>query len=170
MKRVIVLIGILGAMCASMAAANQTVDCGSVVKIKATPKTHYHFVRWDDGNTNAVREVTVDEAKTLTAIFEADDTYSLSLSSNDDALGSVIITAGAKESYFAGDEVTIKATPSDACREFLYWEDDHNNTTPERTITINTTSNSYVAVFKMIQYKLTIQSANATMGSVEFVQ
>lgn len=170
MKRVIVLFGILGAICASMVAANKTVDCGSTVKIKATPKEHYHFDHWSDGDTNAQRVVTVDQAKTLTAYFAADDTYSLTLASNDDELGEVTITAGAKASYYAGDQVTIQATPDDACRRFKYWDDDHNNTNPTRTITIKAGTNSYKAIFEIIQYQLTIQSANATMGSVEFVQ
>lgn len=168
MKRIL-LVGIVGTMCAGMVATEKTVPCGEVVTIKATPKEHCHFVRWSDNNTNALRQVTVEEAMTLTAIFAQDATYTLSLASNNPALGEVTITAGAKERYYAGDQVTIKATPKDGCRRFLYWADDHDNTTPTRTITIKAGTNSYTAVFEIPEYTLTIQSENETMGSVEFV-
>ena len=47
-----------------------TVDYGSSVTIKATAKTGYEFVEWDDGNTNATRTITVTEAADYIAIFE----------------------------------------------------------------------------------------------------
>lgn len=44
---------------------------GSQVTISATPSSGYSFVRWNDGNTNATRTITVGaSAKIYTAIFE----------------------------------------------------------------------------------------------------
>lgn len=43
---------------------------GTKVTIKATASTNYRFVKWDDGNTSASREVTVTGAATYTATFE----------------------------------------------------------------------------------------------------
>ena len=36
----------------AQAATEVTADCGSQVTISATPKTGYHFVRWNDNNTD----------------------------------------------------------------------------------------------------------------------
>ena len=42
------------------------------VTIAAIVNEHYHFVRWNDGDMNAIRQVSVTEDKTYTAIFEKD--------------------------------------------------------------------------------------------------
>lgn len=42
------------------------------VTIKATANSGYHFVKWSDGNTNAIREVTVTGDATYTATFAQD--------------------------------------------------------------------------------------------------
>ena len=48
-------------------------DYNSNHEIKATPATGYKFVQWNDGNTNATRNVTIPaEDVTYTATFEAD--------------------------------------------------------------------------------------------------
>lgn len=47
-----------------------TYNYGTKVTIKATASTNYRFVKWNDGNTNASREVTVTGAATYTATFE----------------------------------------------------------------------------------------------------
>lgn len=41
---------------------------GTTVEISCVPNTGYYFVRWSDGNTNATRQITVNEDITLTAI------------------------------------------------------------------------------------------------------
>lgn len=45
---------------------------GETVTISATANSGYHFVRWQDGNTSASRNVTVTSDATYTAYFEAD--------------------------------------------------------------------------------------------------
>lgn len=46
-----------------------TGKCGSQVEITATPKTGYHFVRWNDGNTESSRIVDVTGDATYRAYF-----------------------------------------------------------------------------------------------------
>ena len=46
-----------------------TYNHGATANLKATPKTGYHFVKWNDNNTNASRSVTVTAAATYTATF-----------------------------------------------------------------------------------------------------
>lgn len=44
---------------------------GTEVEISATPNTGWAFIEWDDGDTNAIRTITVgDVDKTYTATFE----------------------------------------------------------------------------------------------------
>lgn len=172
MKKIFSLVLAFAAATTMAFGASQQVNCGTTVKIKATPKTHCYFVKWSDENTDAERTVTVDQAMTLTAIFAAENTYQLTLNTNDTDLGSVIITEGEKAAYYAGDHVTIKAVPGDDCRQFLYWADDQNNKNPIRTIEISATAaaNVYTAIFEIIEYQFTIEANDDNMGTVEFVQ
>lgn len=45
---------------------------GETATLKATPSDGHHFVKWNDGNTNAIRTVTVTEDVIYTATFEQD--------------------------------------------------------------------------------------------------
>ena len=50
-----------------------TVHNGTEVTIEATPATDYHFVQWQDGNSDNPRTVTVTEDTTYTATFAIDE-------------------------------------------------------------------------------------------------
>lgn len=52
--------------------ASVTVEEGETVTLMATANEGYHFVRWNDNDTNATRTVTVTSDTTFTAYFEAD--------------------------------------------------------------------------------------------------
>ena len=65
---------------------------GTNVTLTATPNACYRFVRWNDGDTNATRSVTVTGAATYTAIFEKVK-YTITVQSDNDAQGSATITA-----------------------------------------------------------------------------
>ena len=49
-----------------------TVEEGEAVTLAATANEGYHFLHWNDGNTNAERTVVVTSDTTFTAYFEAD--------------------------------------------------------------------------------------------------
>ena len=51
-----------------------TYDYGTKVTIKATAHSGFHFVKWDDDNINAIRDVIVTDDTIYTAIFEQDST------------------------------------------------------------------------------------------------
>lgn len=40
-------------------ANSENCNCGDQVRITATPETGYHFIQWQDGNTENPRVVTV---------------------------------------------------------------------------------------------------------------
>ncbi len=50
-----------------------TYEVGKKVTIKATPNTGYRFVKWNNGNTNATRTITVSKNATYTAYFEKEE-------------------------------------------------------------------------------------------------
>lgn len=54
---------------------------GETATLKATPSDGHHFVRWNDGNTNAIRTVTVTENATYDATFEQDPYLNLNKTS-----------------------------------------------------------------------------------------
>jgi len=168
MKKIFALFVAVAATATLAFAAEKTVDCGNTVTIKAIPSEHFHFVKWSDENPNAQRTVTVNEAMSLQAIFAADNTYTLTLNTSGLGAGTVNVISGEKVAYYAGDEVTIQAVPADACQEFLYWEDDHNNKTAIRTITFAESNLSYTAVFGVKQLNVTITAGEG--GSVQFVE
>lgn len=49
-----------------------TYNYNASVTLKATANSGYHFVKWSDGNTSAIRTVTVTKDATYTATFEQD--------------------------------------------------------------------------------------------------
>ena len=168
MKKILSIVLAFAAATTMAFADSKTVNCGTEVTIKAVPNAHFHFVKWSDDDTNAERTVTVNAAMSLQAIFAADNTYTLTLNPSGTGTGAVNIIAGAKEAYYEGDEVTIQAVPADDCQEFLYWEDDHTNTTAIRTITFAEANLNYTAVFGVKQLNITITAGEG--GSVQFVE
>lgn len=68
-----------------------TYTYGTSVNIAATPAECYHFVKWSDGDTNAVRTIVVTGNITLTAIFEI-NTYIIRVESADETQGTVSVT------------------------------------------------------------------------------
>jgi hypothetical protein len=81
-------------------------DYLDTVTIIASAGEHYHFVRWDDGNTDNPREYVIVGDATLTAIF-AIDTHTVTVTTNDIARGMVEAT-GSEFSY--GTPCTVTAT------------------------------------------------------------
>lgn len=124
-----------------------TYDYGTSVQITATPNTHYHFVAWSDGDTNATRTIVVTSDITLTAT-SAIDTYVITVTgdANTD-------TTSGSGTYGYGSSVQISATPV-AHYHFARWQD--NNTDNPRTITV-TSDVTYTATTAIDQHVITTQ-------------
>ena len=136
---------------------------GTKVTIKATAFSGYEFIRWSDGNTNNPRTVTINGNIVLQAIFSVrEDTYNVSLTSNDETMGSV---SGSGE-YGEGEVIQITATPNEGYA-FLRWSD--GNTDNPRTITVDGDI-ALQAIFESTYvppvYTVTLTSNDETMGSV----
>ena len=112
------------------------------VTLTATAFAHHHFVRWSDGETDSVRTEVVNGDLTLTAIF-AIDTHMVSVTLNDEAMGSVV-GAGA---YPYSTEVSLEAVPEEGYR-FVRWGDGSTDNPAVFTLTGDTTVS---AIFEEVE-------------------
>ncbi|MBQ3580604.1 MAG: leucine-rich repeat domain-containing protein [Bacteroidales bacterium] len=113
----------------------------STAIITATANSGYHFVQWQDGNTQASRSVTVTSDATYTAYFEANaaNEYTITVIPQNPAMGS---TTGSG-TFEYGTVTTITAEPYNGYH-FVQWQD--GNTQRIRTITV-TGNATYTAYF-----------------------
>ena len=115
-----------------------TYDYGAEIEISASASEHYHFVQWNDGNTDNPRTITVVEDTTYTAEF-AIDQHTITVESADTEMGTV--SEGGTYDY--GTEIQISASARDGY-QFASWNDD--NTENPRTITV-VADVTYIALF-----------------------
>ena len=142
----------------TMGTATHTKTANLVEILTATPNYGYHFVQWQDGNTDNPRTVTLTQDTVLTAYF-AVNTYYLTLVSNDTTMG----TVSGSGSYNYLTQVTLTATANDH-HHFVQWND--GNTTNPRLITL-TSDTTFIAQFEEdARYSITVNSNDTTMGTV----
>ena len=128
---------------------------GQIVHIAASADMDFQFDQWSDGDTNAERDILINNDITLEAQFSA-TSHTLTIAAglggsvNDDVNGP----------HPVGEVVHIIATPDEGC-QFVEWSD--GNTDAERDITMDADIN-LTASFEIIQYELTISAT--TGGSV----
>lgn len=128
------------------------------VTLTATANEHYHFVRWNDGNTTNPRLITVTSDSIFIAQFEEDARYTIMVNSNDPSMG----TVSGSGVYYGGEQVILTATPSEH-HHFVQWGD--GNTQNPRTITVVGDAD-YTAVFEADIFTITVTANDPTMGSV----
>lgn len=126
------------------------------ITIQAKPNGNYYFIKWDDGNIENPRKITVIEDKTYTAIFSMMCT--IKTASSDSSKGT---TSGDGE-YLLGTRVTLTAHPKD-CYEFNGWSDGNNDN--PRTIVVDK-SQTYVASFCLEDSDSYISVNDPKAGSV----
>ena len=124
-------------------------DFATQQTITATPSTGYHFVKWNDGNTEANRKITITaENKTYSAEF-APNKYTITVNAGT---GGTVTGSGA---YNYGTEQTITATASTGY-SFSKWND--GNTDATRKIRIEAKDQTYTASFTPNKYVITVTS------------
>lgn len=140
--------------------------------LTATPASHCAFVEWNDGDTNATRNVLVTGNASYTAIFQAIPQHTVTLTVTPDNGGTV---SGAG-TYYEGDNVTITATPNEGY-EFSGWALEGTvepfelvifSREPVYTFTMDSSDIRLFAVFRAIPatIELSILTNNETMGYV----
>ena len=107
--------------------------------ITATPAPGHTFVQWSDGNTDNPRSVYLTSDTLLTAKFAPGSPCQVEVRPNHSHMGS---TSGSG-SYWAGDTITISATPN-AYYGFLKW-DDGDTANPRQVVLTQDTA--FTAIF-----------------------
>jgi hypothetical protein len=96
-------------------------ESGQSVTVTATPQGEYIFTGWSDGNTDATRTVSVSSTNTITANFEKNKKYPLTV--NIEGEGEVleeIVNAGRTSGYSSGTTVKLTGVPEEGWR-FSGW-------------------------------------------------
>ena len=145
----------------AQASDSKNVNCDGSVTITATPKAGFHFVQWNDGNTDATRTIAnIKEAKTFTATFAADET------TIDPSIDPGV-------DFPVAHGTTLHLTPhtDDDCQEFDHWSDITDPTDPNyaivpRDFEYNGVLPTFTAVFKTKVFNVTVNADDATHGDV----
>ena len=139
------------------ATGGKTAAYSDQITITANANYGYHFTKWNDGNTQNPRTITVTKDATYTASF-AKNNYTISTSSSNPSRGSV--TGGKTAAYL--DQITITANANYGYH-FTKWND--GNTQNPRTITVKENV-CYTASFDINIYTINVISENNQVGMV----
>ncbi|MCR4673860.1 MAG: FecR domain-containing protein [Lachnospiraceae bacterium] len=157
--------------------SKSTAHIGDSITITATPKSGYLFSEWtvkSGGVTlkNASAKSTTFEVGTenvkIVASFVLND-YAITVTSEDTSMGSVEASA---QRGFTGDEVTLTATPQPGYK-FNKWTVESGDVTikdassASTSFVVGTKDITIKASFTIIDYTITVTSADSSMGSVE---
>lgn len=136
---------------------------GTQVTIQAQATQNYAFQRWSDGSTLNPRTITMDRDYTIYPIFVFDQHFTLRGTVSPSGAG----TVNGGGSYRPGQIVELHAQPNSGWR-FDHWQDDVDNTNPERSVTVQADVN-LTAVFTRIQssYECYLGVNNEDYGRVE---
>ena len=131
------------------------------VLIHATATPHYHFVRWNDNNTDNPRRFVFDDNHTYTAYF-AIDTHTVSVQTSDIARGMVEATG---TEFIYGTPCTVTATAYSGYT-FAGW----SNGVMYNPYTFAVLSDVELTAIFVEEgeevYTVTVESADLTMGTV----
>ena len=99
---------------------------GTEVTLTPNPVAHHRFVNWTGymTSTDNPLKFTIEGDVALTANFEATPQWTITVTANDDSMG----TVSGGGTYDEGAEVTITATPN-ATYRFVKWSDDVTDAT-----------------------------------------
>jgi len=138
---------------------SNTYNYNEVAEISATPAEHYHFLYWNDGNTETPRNITVTENATFRAYF-AIDQYTVTTNVDEESHGTV---SGAGQ-YLYNASAVIYAVANRGYA-FTQWLD--GNTDNPRTVVV-TEDLSFTASFEELpQYTITVMANDNEFGTVE---
>jgi surface protein len=139
-------------------------ESGTIVELTANPAEGWKFVEWqgDINSTDNPTQITVDEAKEVTAVFEK-KTFTISIETSGE--GSVSKSPN-QTNYEFGTTVELTAKPSEGWK-FVKWTGDLNSTDNPAQITVDTTKD-VTAVFKkpfhLAANGVTIKCTEAAIG------
>ena len=121
-------------------------DYGTSVTLTPTPNYGYHFVKWNDGNTDNPRTIVLIQDTVFAAVF-AKNTYQVAVTTNENE-GTVNYPTQAE--YL--DEITMMVSPNYGYH-FVQWND--GNTDNPRTF-ILTQDTTFTAEFGKNTYHIVV--------------
>ena len=141
---------------------------GDSVTLSATPLNNYTFNGWYSNgtlisNSNPYTFTAGNTNLNLTVKLSEPVAYTISLNVNDNNMGSV--SGGG--THYAGENITIMATPSSNAYEFTGWYSGENLITNNANYSFTVTGDvNYTARFAAkSQYTVTVTSNDNTMGT-----
>lgn len=129
----------------------------SPVTLTAVPNNNYHFLYWNDGNTQNPRYLSATCDSTFTAIFVS-NVSTITIGNRNPEMGSV--SGGGV--YYYQNYVTFSANPYYG-HHFTQWSD--GNMENPRTIMVDRDT-TFTASFALNLYAVSINSVNSSMGYV----
>ena len=166
MKKGLLFAMMLFAFAFTAHAANEvTADCGSQVAITATPKEGYHFVRWNDNNTDNPRIVEVTADATYTAYFAPNKYMITWLNWDNSELYKTEFDYGTTPVY--GGAVPTKPADAQYTYTFDSWSPNIGVVTGAQTYTavFAQTVNQYTVTFKNHDGSV-LQSTSVAYGDI----
>ena len=123
----------------------------------------YHFVEWNDKNTDNPRIVVLTQDSTFSAKFSI-DLYTISSYANEGKRG---VTKGDTIAEY-NSVITLTATPNYGYH-FSHWADQYNNTlSTDNPYTFTATSSStYIAVFEKNIYSISTNVSPTEFGYID---
>jgi hypothetical protein len=103
----------------------------TVISIGAIPNNGFLFARWQDGNTDNPRTVTVTENAIYTASFEIKPVQTYSITVYYEETQGFVLGAG---EYQEGSLATLAAIPADGYK-FIKWSDNNSDNPREIVVT-----------------------------------
>lgn len=139
----------------------QSVPDGATVVLEAKPSAGNLFTRWNDGNTDNPRTITVQSDVTYKAIFGAAEEvlnkwHTLTISAN-------VCSSPSIQKVPDGATCELRAVSESTCGKFLRWSD--GNTDNPRSVIV-TGDATYMAEFAPKQYTIIAIANNDEQGSV----
>jgi uncharacterized protein (TIGR02145 family) len=139
-------------------------DSGTVLRLSAIPAEGYEFVRWWNNSTNPMRNHTLMEDVTISAVFrEIGTTYTVTITPPTNGTitvmnGSIPVTSGT--ALPANTVLSLTATPAEGF-EFEKWWDNHTSPTRSISLTKNETISAEfklkeVSIVEIIEKKLMV--------------
>lgn len=107
-------------------------------QISATPNQGYIFKQWNDGNTDAVRTVTLTENTTYTATF-APDTFTVVVNTNNEQYGTVTV-GGSIDPVIGENSYSGSGAPYESGSEYSYVQQIYTGSEVQYSGTINAIS------------------------------
>lgn len=130
-------------------------ETGTVVELTANPDKGYKFVEWkgDITGTDNPAEITIDNPKEVTAVFEKKN-YALTVNTNGEGAVSEQVIQQKSTDYEYGTVVELTANPSTGWK-FVEWQDAATGTSNPTQVTVDTVK-TVTAVFEKKKYSVNV--------------